>query len=659
MIYFKRYKIAGSYLLESLALVLSFSTIYHHRFGTIFPWELPYDILFIIYLASWLTLSAYYKKYSQGRAGLAKLNFKILFSQSSLMLLILTLFCSHTKLSSISRQFLLYISLIPAIIEYIIGLLFKKHSNIITEDRPSEDQIHPTERIEYSRIIASSVLLIAVYSGLHYSKLSSTSTHLSIELTIIILFLTWVASSSITGKFKSYSGHNIYNKIVPYFKSSILMILFCSAAYYFGRIEDSLDRYDLFVTAIAFSFIEFSVAAIYFNYLEISSSPIVISAQANYGQNNLVADSTQVMQNNSLNLEIDDANSMIKQLKTIEYDYGNKIQDSIISFFAEKKYHPRRFKIFYNRDVLNIQLFKSASRDCLLNYYPVNDIQNINNYFKACYNAISVHGYLIGIYEPQEFVRLNLEKKMPRSIFVIYFPFHYFFKRLLPKLPLTGDLHNLLTRGKNRLISKAEFWGRLAYAGFSVSKEFELNGKVLFIAQKSLSPSLEKFPSYGPLIKLRRTGLHGKMIRIYKLRTMYPFSEFIQREAFEQNSLDRSGKIKNDFRRTGAGKMLRKIWLDELPQLFNWVRGDISLVGVRALSDHFLSLYPADIREMRMKFKPGILPPYYADMPKSLEEVIESERRYLERKTESPFLTDVTYLYKIIVNIIIKGARSG
>ena len=60
-----------------------------------------------------------------------------------------------------------------------------------------------------------------------------------------------------------------------------------------------------------------------------------------------------------------------------------------------------------------------------------------------------------------------------------------------------------------------------------------------------------------------------------------------------------------------------------------------------------------------MKYKPGLLPPYYADMPKTLEEIMSSELKYLEAYEKSPFATDVKYFFKVFYNIIIKKARSG
>ena len=110
---------------------------------------------------------------------------------------------------------------------------------------------------------------------------------------------------------------------------------------------------------------------------------------------------------------------------------------------------------------------------------------------------------------------------------------------------------------------------------------------------------------------------------------------------------------------TGGGKVFRKLWIDELPQIINWWRGEVSLVGVRALSQHYFDLYPKDMQLLRIQFKPGLVPPYYADMPKSFEEILESERKYLQRKREKPLTTDIIYFYKAFYNIFFRHARSG
>lgn len=95
------------------------------------------------------------------------------------------------------------------------------------------------------------------------------------------------------------------------------------------------------------------------------------------------------------------------------------------------------------------------------------------------------------------------------------------------------------------------------------------------------------------IFKQRRPGLHGKPFYIYKFRTM-------------TNATDSDGNLlPNEDRITKTGKILRKLSLDELPQLFNVLKGDISLVGPRPLLMEYLPLYNEE-QARRHNVKPGI-----------------------------------------------------
>ena len=157
---------------------------------------------------------------------------------------------------------------------------------------------------------------------------------------------------------------------------------------------------------------------------------------------------------------------------------------------------------------------------------------------------------------------------------------------------------------------------------------------------------------------MNRVGYQGKIIGVYKLRTMYPYSEYCQELIMRENKLAKSGKILNDFRITTWGKFFRKIWLDELPMFINFFKREVGLVGVRPLSITYFKKYPKDLQDLRIKTKPGLLPPYYADLPQSFDEILLSENKYLEKKLKSPFLTDIKYFYLAVINIVFKGARS-
>lgn len=111
---------------------------------------------------------------------------------------------------------------------------------------------------------------------------------------------------------------------------------------------------------------------------------------------------------------------------------------------------------------------------------------------------------------------------------------------------------------------------------------------------------LIKFTSPGPLIyKQERVGLHNKTFRMYKFRSME-----IQPEAEER----KAWTVKNDPRVTGIGKFMRRTSIDELPQLFNILKGDMSLVGPRPERPFFVEKFREEIPRYMVKHqvRPGL-----------------------------------------------------
>ncbi len=110
----------------------------------------------------------------------------------------------------------------------------------------------------------------------------------------------------------------------------------------------------------------------------------------------------------------------------------------------------------------------------------------------------------------------------------------------------------------------------------------------------------------GPVFfKQCRTGKHGKRFRMYKFRTMVPNAEELKREISHLNELEWPDfKITNDPRITPVGRFLRKTSLDELPQILNVLKGQMSLVGPRptSFSAKTYSLWHTE----RLDVSPGI-----------------------------------------------------
>lgn len=117
-----------------------------------------------------------------------------------------------------------------------------------------------------------------------------------------------------------------------------------------------------------------------------------------------------------------------------------------------------------------------------------------------------------------------------------------------------------------------------------------------------------KMTSSGPILfRQKRVGINKRQFTMYKFRTMVPNAEKLQEMLLNQNEM--SGpvfKIKHDPRVSPIGSILRKTSIDELPQLLNVLKGDMSLVGPRAMSLRDYQFFDQDWQRRRFSVRPGI-----------------------------------------------------
>ncbi len=155
-------------------------------------------------------------------------------------------------------------------------------------------------------------------------------------------------------------------------------------------------------------------------------------------------------------------------------------------------------------------------------------------------------------------------------------------------------------------------------------------------------------------------GKDGNLINVYKLRTMKKNSDHLFSQ-LAQKGLDETGNIKNDPRVTPRGEVLRKFWIDEIPQLYNFLKGEMKVVGIRPMSEDHWKNYPEDIKKEALKYKPGLLGVNYALRKKDgSEDGIIVMRKYLEEYGQAnKLMTDIKYFGIITHNILFNGVRSS
>ncbi len=352
-----------------------------------------------------------------------------------------------------------------------------------------------------------------------------------------------------------------------------------------------------------------------------------------------------------------------------EGDQRDNIKDTVCESTSEHvlEYLQKNVELYSSNtyimrtaELFNIQKLKYYRFDTMINLMPLNQIRGINKMFGTVNDKLPDDGLFVCCFEPQGVLKRNIYNKYPPVINTIVYSFVFIYKRVIPRLFMTSRLYYDITEGKNRVLSKAEVLGRLCYCGFEIVDEHKMDDLVYVIARRSFRPQTVQRRTYGIFIKLNRIGKNGKMFNVYKFRTMHPYSEFLQEYIYKKYNLQDGGKFNHDIRVTTLGRFMRKFWIDEWPMFLNLLKGDMKLVGVRPISKQYFSLYSKELQETRVKHRPGLMPPFYADMPKTLEEIEASEMRYLTACEQNGTLrTDFVYFWKILYNILFRRARSN
>jgi lipopolysaccharide/colanic/teichoic acid biosynthesis glycosyltransferase len=149
---------------------------------------------------------------------------------------------------------------------------------------------------------------------------------------------------------------------------------------------------------------------------------------------------------------------------------------------------------------------------------------------------------------------------------------------------------------------------RLAYSLKTVAEAVIAMGALVFLSPFLLIVvAMVRFTSKGPVIfKQLRVGLRGRKFYIYKFRTMVTDAEKLKAALMDLNESDGPAfKIKNDPRITPVGHFLRKTGLDEIPQLINVIRGEMTLIGPRPMLPSEVNVQE-EWQLKRLSVKPGI-----------------------------------------------------
>lgn len=183
-----------------------------------------------------------------------------------------------------------------------------------------------------------------------------------------------------------------------------------------------------------------------------------------------------------------------------------------------------------------------------------------------------------------------------------------------------------------------------------------LIGIILFSPIMAVTALAIKLERKGPVIfKQERVGMNGRRFYIYKFRSMCDNAEEQKKTLMEQNEIQGNFmfKMQNDPRVTKVGKFLRKTSIDELPQFFNVLKGDMSLVGTRPPTVDEVEVYDRN-HWRRISIKPGITGMWQVNGRSTItdfDEIVELDTQYIDNWS---VLLDFQILVKTVLQLFIK-----
>ena len=505
-------------------------------------------------------------------------------------------------------------------------------------------------------LITDIVILTISFIAMVWTKPASLKSYLPSHSPFFAgLALMWIIVSLVNGKMHRGKIINFTSLFTRVLSSNIIAVSITALVMYIFR-DYNYSRTIVLGTALLATILELLFGAIYIAYKK-----AVVQDYEEYEKYKTYKKPSEydlVRGVNGNGVHTDEPAEVNPGIvNVIEKECGSEMAQAIIKMTGRKL--TDHTAVLSTTTIFNITSLVHEKYDYIINLHKINYIKRLDEFIDAVNSKLELKSYFFCCVETKDQRKRRLLKKFPPVLNYIYYFFDFIVKRILPKLKFTRGLYFFLTRGENAVISRAEALGRLSRGGFRIKQESFIGNQLCIEARKSGDPLPKNENIYGPLIALPRVGKEGNIIKVYKLRTIHPYSEYIQDYVYKLHDLQDGGKFKNDFRITSWGAVCRKIWLDELTMLINFLSGDMKLVGVRPLSKQYFKLYKKEVQERRIKYKPGLIPPFYADMPADLEWIQASELKYLDSFDKHPLFTDFRYFWKSGWNILFRKARSN
>jgi len=316
--------------------------------------------------------------------------------------------------------------------------------------------------------------------GTNFYKRGSLELPPEYEKVLLIVYGLWFVASLITGKFNKNNLQDYNQAITSCFKAFILMAFTMSVLFFAFRLF-YYSRGQIFGT-----FLLLFVAEAIFYYFYVSIREGGDAAKDIESVDELKT----FMKQEDLSLESDSlitkspSFSPVKEKLYDVLDFFNPwLYDFVNSSIDLLKIKRARTAILSTEDIVDVEKIDNNSLRLFLNLHKTNDVRWLNKYFLEIYRKLKTGGYFVGNAETIALHKKLFFSKYPKYIAEGLYVLDFIYRRFFPKIHVMNKIYFAMTKGRNRIISRAEVLGRLHFCGFKVVEEDNNDNKLYFIAR--------------------------------------------------------------------------------------------------------------------------------------------------------------------------------
>ena len=420
------------WLYDILILNIIFCVLHYLKFSFIIPSGV-YLALYFTFILFWSLFSFYYDKYNSTIDNSILLTIRLIIWSSLISLLFIVISISFSDMWSISRAFILTLTLMVVLFEIISLLVFKiflktLNKTLIQNQKESKKSIERKFFLKW--LIPGAISLILIYTIIVIIRTGFFKYTIFHEHNFLLLLSAWGISTLLTNRYKSPNTINHFYEITPYLKASILTFLLLNFFYFTLRINESSINLILQVGLIQ-SLIETLAFFLYFfGQSKINNDTLQnLSSIEHLNSDQEKLDNKEKRKTKQIVYKKDD---LKQSLKYIENENNNKIIDFIWNSIKSEITKKSKFIILNTKSTINIRFLSENSKEIIINIHKLNDIRRLNAYFLDVYSKLENDGLLIGNFIPLEGMDSHLRSQMPHFLYFILVPSSFLILQLMP-----------------------------------------------------------------------------------------------------------------------------------------------------------------------------------------------------------------------------------